>query len=199
MPDKLRSDFMLYKFIRWIAIIMSHIMYRFEVSGLENIPKNGAFILCGNHISAFDPIALAAFSKRQLHFMGKAELFKFRPLGAFLRALGAFPVNRKATDMNAYRQSIKVLNDGHGFLIFSQGTRMKDFDNAKGGVAVFALKTGAPIVPVGITGPFRFRRKIKIHIGKPISMEKYQGQRVKSELVDEVMNTLAARITALLT
>ena len=189
---------MFYKFVRRLAIILNFIMYRFEVSGLENIPKNGAFLLCGNHISAYDPIALAGFSKRQLNFMAKMELFKFAPLGAFLKAVGGFPVNRGATDMNAYRHAMKLLKDGHGMLIFSQGTRMKDFDNAKAGVAVFALKSGAPIIPVGITGPFRFRKKIQIHVGKPISMEKYQGQKVKSERVDEVMNTLAERITALL-
>ncbi|MCL1788155.1 MAG: 1-acyl-sn-glycerol-3-phosphate acyltransferase, partial [Defluviitaleaceae bacterium] len=103
-----------------------------------------------------------------------------------------------STDMNAYRETMKLLKNGEGMLIFSQGTRMNDFDNAKSGVAVFALKSGAPIVPVGITGPFKFRRKIKIRVGTPISMEKYQGEKVKTELVDEVMNTLAERITALL-
>ncbi|MCL2285095.1 MAG: 1-acyl-sn-glycerol-3-phosphate acyltransferase [Firmicutes bacterium] len=189
---------MFYKFIRVIAILLCRVLYRFELSGFENIPKNGAFLLCGNHISAYDPIALAAFSKRQLRFMAKHTLFDFRPLGTFLRAMGAYPVNRTATDMNAYRHSMNLLKDGHGMLIFSQGTRMKDFENAKAGVAVFALKSGAPIIPVGITGPFRFRRKIRIHVGEPIYMEKYQGQKVKTELVDEVMNTLAERITGLL-
>lgn len=189
---------MFYKCIKVIAIALCRIMYRFELSGFENIPKDGAFLLCGNHISAFDPIALAAFSKRQLRFMAKHTLFNFRPLGAFLRALGAYPVNRTATDMNAYRHSMNLLKEGHGMLIFSQGTRMKDFENAKAGVAVFALKSGAPIIPVGITGPFRFRGKIKIHVGTPISMENYQGQKVKTELVDEVMSTLAQRITELL-
>lgn len=189
---------MFYKTIRGVAIALSHVMYRFEVSGTENIPKDGAFILCGNHISAYDPIALAAFSKRQLRFMAKQELFKTQPLGGFLKALGAFPVNRGTTDMQAYRNSINALKEGYGFLIFSQGTRMTDFENAKGGVAVFALKSGAPVVPVGITGPYRFRSKVKIKIGEPISMEKYQGQKVKTELINEVMGVIAERVTALL-
>ena len=189
---------MFYEFIRVIAKILSYSLYRFELSGFENIPEEGAFLLCGNHISAFDPIAVAAFSKRPLRFMAKQELFKFPPLAAFLKKLGAFPINRGATDMNAYRETMKLLKNGEGMLIFSQGTRMNDFDNAKSGVAVFALKSGAPIVPVGIIGPFKFRRKIKIRVGTPISMEKYQGEKVKTELVDEVMNTLAERITALL-
>ena len=189
---------MFYRFVVVLAKILTFIMYRTKVSGAANIPKEGAFLLCGNHISAYDPIILAAISKRPLHFMAKKELFKFRPLGAFLRSVGAFPVDRKTADMQAYRHSMTLLKEGHGFLIFSQGTRMTDFDNAKSGVAVFALKSGAPIVPVGITGPFRFRGKIEIHIGEPISMDKYQGQKVKSELVDEVMDTISQRVTALL-
>lgn len=189
---------MFYRFIRRIAIILSFIMYRFEVIGLENIPKEGAVILCGNHISAYDPIAVASVCKRQLRFMGKQELFKFPPLAWLLRGIGAFPVNRGTTDMTAYRETLKTLKDGMGFLIFSQGTRMKDFDNAKGGVAVFALKSGAPIVPIGITGPFKFRRKITLNFGTPIDMGQYQGQKVKTELVDEIMAELGVRITALL-
>jgi len=190
---------MFYRVFRIVAVLLSHFMYRFEVTGMENIPKEGAFILCGNHISAFDPIALASFTKRQLHVMGKEELFRFKPLGWFLGKLGAFPVKRNTTDMGAYKRAMQILKDGKGFLIFSQGTRMTDFDNAKSGVAVFALKSGAPIVPVGITGPFKFRRKIKIHAGKPISMDEYAGQKVKTELVDEVMAKLGKEITSLLT
>ena len=189
---------MFYQTMRFIGKILTFFMYRTKVSGVANIPKEGAFLLCGNHISAYDPIVLAAISKRPLHFMAKKELFKFPPLGAFLRAMGAFPLDRKAADMQAYRHSMHLLKEGHGLLIFSQGTRMTDFDNAKSGVAVFALKSGAPVVPVGITGPFRFRGKIEVHIGEPISMEKYQGQKVKSELVDEVMDTISRRVTALL-
>lgn len=189
---------MFYTFIRGIAVILNFIMYRFEVSGTENIPEDGAFIICGNHISAYDPIAVATHVKRPLTFMAKHELFKFKPFGAFLGALGAFPVNRKTTDMGAYRKTLAVLKEGKGFLIFSQGTRMKDFDNAKSGVAVFALKSGVSIIPVGITGPFKFRGKIKMNFGKPISMEQYQGQKIKAEIVDEVMGTLSQKITELL-
>ena len=189
---------MLYSSVKGMAKVLSHLLYRFDVIGLENIPKEGAFLLCGNHISAYDPIALASFSKRQLRFMAKKELFKFPPLGAFLRAMGAFPVDRGTTDMQSYRHTINSLKEGHALVIFSQGTRMKDFENAKSGVAVFALKSGAPIVPVGIIGSYRFRTKMKIIIGEPILMDKYQGQKIKTEIVEEVMSTLAERIGELL-
>ena len=190
---------MFFRFIRFIARIVAYVGFRPVVTGRENIPKEGGFLLCGNHIHAFDPIALAIFMKRQPRFMAKKELFEKPLLRAFFRAMGAYPIDRKAAaDMQAYRTTMDLLKQGNGVLIFSQGTRMKDFDNAKSGVALFALKSGAPIVPVGIRGNYKAWSKVYINFGEPISMEQYQGQKVKTELVDEVMAALAARIKPLL-
>jgi len=188
---------MFYRFIKGIAWILIRILYRFEVTGMENIPKEGAFLLCANHISALDPISLAVFMKRQPRFMGKKELFKFPPLGAFLRALGAFPVDRGAADMQAFRTTMNTLKNGDGLIIFSQGTRMKEFENAKGGVALFALKSGAPIIPAGIRGSYSFFSKMQIHVGKPIPMDEHKGKKVKTELIEEVMATVTERVSAL--
>jgi len=188
---------MFYKIIKIIATILARILYRFNVTGLHHIPKDGAFLLCANHIHSFDPVMMAVFSKRQPRFMAKKELFRNAILGAFFRALGAFPVDRGGADMQAFRHSMNVLKNGHCLLIFAQGTRMKEFENAKGGVALFALKSGAPIVPVGINGSYRLFSKINIHVGQPISMESYQGQKVKAELVEEVMEIVTDRITQL--
>jgi len=188
---------MFYRVIKTIAWILARLLYRFEVTGMENIPKNGAFLLCANHISALDPIMLAVFMKRQPRFMGKKELFKFPPLGWFLRKLGAFPVDRKTADMQAFRTTMNALKSGDGLIIFSQGTRMKEFENAKGGVALFALKSGAPIVPVGIRGSYRFLSKIHIRVGKPILMDEHEGKKVKTELIDEVMATVVQHVSAL--
>ena len=188
---------MFYQFVKVVATILARLGYRFKVTGQENIPKDGAFLLCANHIHAFDPVMMAVFSPRRLNFMGKKELFKNPAVRTFLQSVGGFPVDRGATDMQAYRKSMEILKNDKGLLIFSQGTRMEGFENAKGGVAMFALKSGAPIVPVGIRGSYRFLSKLYINIGKPISMEKYQGQKIKSELVDEVMNTVTTQIVDL--
>jgi 1-acyl-sn-glycerol-3-phosphate acyltransferase len=189
---------MFYRVFRAIAWFLGHIMYRFEVTGQENIPKEGAFLLCSNHIHAFDPIALAIFMKREPRFMAKKELFKRRFLGWFLHNFGAYPIDRNAAaDMQAYRTTMTALKEGHGLIIFSQGTRMKDFDNAKGGVAVFALKSGAPIVPAGISGSYRLFSKIHVHYGKPIPMDEYEGQKVKTELVEKVMSAVIEKVSAL--
>ena len=188
---------MFFQIIKKIAWVLAHVLFRFEVSGMENIPKTGAYLLCANHISAFDPIVIAVFMKRQPRFMGKKELFESWFLNKFFKALGAFPVDRNAADMQAFRSSMDVLKQGHGLLIFSQGTRMKDFEDSKSGVALFALKSGAPIIPVGIRGSYKFRSKIKIQAGSAIFMDQYAGKKIKTELIQEVMEVVINKVSTL--
>ena len=90
---------MFYRCMRCIACILGRIFYRIRVTGTEHIPKEGAFILAGNHIHSYDPILLAILIKRQVHFMGKRELFENRFSGMFLKKIGAFPVDREGTDI----------------------------------------------------------------------------------------------------
>jgi len=137
------------------------------------------------------------FCKRQIFFMGKMELFKKPVLGYLLKKAGAFPVDRGRADMTAYRHTMDLLKKEKALGIFSQGTRAQDFENVKGGVGVFALKSGAPIVPVGINGTYRLFSKMRVNFGPLISMEKYQGLKIKSDLVDEVMNILTSTVTEL--
>ena len=190
---------MFYRTIRFICWILGHIIYRFEVTGRENVPKEGAFLLCSNHIHAFDPIVVGIFIKREPKFMAKKELFRKRFFGWFLRNFGAFPIDREATaDLTAYRTTMDTLKSGNGLIIFSQGTRMKEFENAKSGVAVFALKTGAPIIPTGIRATYKPFSKIHIHYGEPISMDEYADERVRTELVEKIMATVTERVSALM-
>jgi 1-acyl-sn-glycerol-3-phosphate acyltransferase len=174
---------MFYWVAKGVLWFLFRLLYRMRVTGHKNIPKEGAFLLCGNHTHRFDGPAMLAFSTRRLALMAKKE--------------GVYPVDRKATDMEAYRHTLKVLEQGKGLLIFSQGTRMKDFDNAKSGVAMFALKSGAPIVPVGINGTYKLFSRVDIKIGEPISMEPYAGRKIKSDLLTEVMDVVVGRVSAL--
>jgi 1-acyl-sn-glycerol-3-phosphate acyltransferase len=188
----------LFRVCKVLTWLIGHCIYRFEITGRENIPKEGAFLLCSNHIHAFDPIALAIFIKREPRFMAKKELFKSRFLNWFFRNFGAYPVDRNvAADMQAYRTTMNLLKEGNGITIFSQGTRMKDFDNAKGGVAVFALKSGAPIVPAGIRASYKIFTRVRVHFGEPILMDEYKGEKVKTELVEKVMEKVIERVSQL--
>jgi len=188
---------MFYRFIRRFVIIISRPFYRFEVTGHENVPQTGAVILCSNHIHLLDCLLLAMFVKRQVFYMAKAELFKTRILGPLLKKLGAFPVDRGTTDLKAYRHTMDLLKNDKALGIFSQGTRTQEFDNVKGGVGVFALKSGAPIVPVGIKGTYRIFSKMRLSFGEPISMEQFAGKKVKSELIDELMADVVSKVSAL--
>ena len=189
---------MFYRFIRRLVCILGNILYRLHITGTEHIPKEGAFILSGNHIHSYDAILLAIANKRQLYFMAKRELFERPFFGRFISKLGAFPVHRQGTDIKAYRITMAYLAEGKPVSIFSQGTRAAEFTNAKGGVAVFALKAQVPIIPVGISGSYKFFSKMHIKFGPPMSVEAYKGQKVKTELVDTVMNELITRIESLL-
>lgn len=188
---------MFFRFFRRVGIILGFIYYKLITEGLENIPKEGAFLFCSNHISALDPLAITVALKRQPRFMAKVELFKFPPFAWFFRKLGAFPINRTGTDVEAYKKTINILKSGQGMIIFSQGTRLKDFEGAKGGVALFALKTGTPIIPAFIKSTYKFRSVVSIKIGEPILMDKYKDMKIKTELIEEVMAIVTEKVNLL--
>ena len=127
-----------------------------KVEGLENIPAEGGCIVCANHISARDPFYLAVrVRNRMLHFMAKAELFKWKPLAAFMRGLEAFPVDRGHSDLNAVRTALKLLADGHVLGVFPQGTRSRD--NARtpmlSGISLIALRSASRSFPCTSAAP----------------------------------------------
>ena len=99
------------------------ILHPTTVEGLENLPKSGA-LLCPNHASNWDPVLLgiALPVNYRLFAMGKSELFKYRPIAWIMRHLGAFPVNRGGTDINAVKTAIDVIKRGDNLLVFSEGT-----------------------------------------------------------------------------
>jgi 1-acyl-sn-glycerol-3-phosphate acyltransferase len=134
---------------------------------------------------------------RRIYFMAKRELYDNRLKRPFLEPLGIFPVTRGAADMKAFKRAIDILKAGNGLLVFSQGHRMKDLTDFKGGAALFALKAEACIVPVGIAGSYKPFSRIRVQIGKPIPMEPYLGRKIKSDVVDEVMDEVVANVKML--
>jgi 1-acyl-sn-glycerol-3-phosphate acyltransferase len=189
-----------YWFVCTVLYFASRIAYKVRISGTENIPKEGAFILCCNHIHSYDPAMFAINIKRRLNFMAKKELFRKRPGRWFFSKMGAFPVDRKATDMTSYRKAMEVLKSGRGLLIFSQGTRMQELNikGAKGGVALFAVKGRVPVIPAGITCEYNFRDEMYVRFGKPISLEEYYNKRLKTEEIEIIMEGIMSEVEKLL-
>ena len=182
----------LYNFLCGLLSVVYGVLYPAEVDGLENLPADGAYILCSNHVSNRDPFYLAIRCKpRYLHFMAKIELFKWKPLAWFCTTLGAFPVDRGHSDLNAVRTAMNLLKEGHALALFPQGTRSKDNSRTPmlAGVSMIALRSGAPVIPAYIGGPYRPFRKIQLSFGKPVSFEGL-GRRVDSD----TMKAATARI-----
>lgn len=150
-----------------------------EVRGAANVPASGPAILVANHESALDPFVLGLVTRRDVHFLAKAELWRFRPLGWFVEALGAVPVERGRGDRDALGRAEAVLRAGGVVAIFPEGAvrREPGAPWLRGG-ARLALVTGAPLVPVRLLGTgralagrrVRFPRLVAV-VGDPIMVE----------------------------
>lgn len=134
---------------------------RVRVEGaLDQVPREGPVIVAANHASNLDPILIGSSLMpklgRRLQWLGKKELFSWPILGWVARNGGVHPVDRDKADVEAFRLARKILDEGHLLLVFPEGTRSHDgaLQEARDGAAVLALRTGAPIVPVGIAGSF---------------------------------------------
>ncbi len=134
---------------------------RVRVEGaIDQIPRDGPVIVAANHASNLDPILIAASVMprlgRRLQWLGKKELFTWPILGWVATNGGVHPVDRSTADVEAFRLAKRILDEGHLLLVFPEGTRSHDgvLQEARDGVAVLALRTGSPIVPVGISGSY---------------------------------------------
>lgn len=166
-----------YRFARAIVRLLGKIMYKYEVSGVENVPLNKGCILASNHVSNFDPITLGVFIKPQVYFMAKRELFKNPVLGYILKHLGAFPVDRGTGDTSAIAQAENIVQSGKVLGIFPEGHRSRDgrLQRGKSGVVLIAASVSCDVIPVGIEYGERLflRRRARIIYGKPIKSEDF--------------------------
>lgn len=181
-------------FFRWLQPV--------KVIGTENIPKDGAFILCPNHTSMSDPIFLVTIFKKQIYFMSKAELFRVGILRLVLNAVGAFAVDRGKGDMNAINHAKQLILDGKILGIFPEGTRYKEGAprKAKSGVAYIAMDTKADILPVSIyrEGSYNIFKKTTIRIGELIKYDTLVSEeRTDRGNLKYIVDTITDSITKL--
>lgn len=172
-------------------------MFRMDIQGQENIPENGGVVMCCNHMSNYDPFTMAAFTKREVRYIAKKELFQNPFLKRLMYAMKAFPVDREAAmDMKALKTAMKILKDGEVLGIFAEGTRVKEGEAkaAKAGVALFALKGNAPIVPVAVSSTHKFRSVVHIRYGEPVYLDEYKGQKVTTELMEEITEKVMQKV-----
>lgn len=164
-----------YKFGKGLFSFYFRCFNRVIFRGRENEIPEGAMIVFGNHYSNLDVFLLTIAFKRQIRFMGKHTLFEIPVVGYFVKAYGAFPVNREKTDLTAMKTALRLLKDGEVLGIFPEGTRVKGekISDPKGGIAMFAWKTKSPVVPVHLEyrRRFHFLNHIEVTVGAPIRPE----------------------------
>jgi len=169
MPD------MLYAFLKSLARVVFSTWFRVKAEGRERVPKEGAVIVCSNHLSMWDPVILGYVMPRKLRYMAKAELFRIPLLRTLITKLGAFPVKRGVVGKETIRLSLDLLEKGEMILIFPEGTRNTDGRSAaKRGAVHLAFKSGAAVVPAAITGTYRPFSKIAVRIGEPVDLDRFR-------------------------
>jgi len=169
-----------YRVLRLIAHLVNRAYWRVEVEGAANVPTTGPVILAPVHRSFMDFFAVSEVTARKIFYMTKDEMWKTPLLGAFLDAVGAFPVHREGADRLALDRAQDVLERGDVLILFPEGTRRAGpvVDDLHEGAAFLAARTGAPIVPIGVGGTAqampkgsKFVRPVKVHlvVGTPLA------------------------------
>ena len=188
-PGERREFGWLYPAARVVVVPTARFAWRVRTEGAENLPDDGPAILCPNHTSVLDSFVLPSALPRRITFVGKAEYLDSWKTRTLFPALGMIPIDRSGgrAGERALDMAAQLLDQGELFGIYPEGTRSRDGRLHKGhtGPARLALRTGAPLVPVGLVGTRRIMppearfprlfRPAAVRIGRPIQVDRYLG------------------------
>lgn len=194
----------LYHAIKAVMRPLVHTLVRPTVEGLDHVPARGPAILCANHLSLIDPIIVPVLVPRPVVYLAKREYFAWAPSRWLFSRLGVVPVDRSGG--SAARASLdrgtQVLRDGGVLSLFPEGTRSPDgrLYRGKTGPVRLAVRTGAPIVPIGLTGTRdvmpphtllpRFGRPVTVRFGQPFTVTAGEGSVDLRAGADRVMRAI---------
>lgn len=163
---------------RIFYMIRLKLIYRLRIEGLENVPKDNAYIVCPNHLSTLDPPMIAGIMPRRVSFMAKKELFDIPFIRWWIDWLGSFAVNRESLGPSTIKTVLEIKKSNWVFGIFPQGTRGVPgvITGVTKGFAGLAKITECDVLPIGITGTehakhLPFSGKVVVKIGKPIPFD----------------------------
>ena len=178
-----------YRVCRVIINALCRLTMRIKVTGKENIPEDGAVVLCSNHIGIRDVFLIGITYPRQLYFLSKKEWFKYPIISSVMRSWGAIPLDRGGKDVGALKNAVAVAKKGKTLALFPQGTRRAGINPretaVKSGAGMIAYHSHADMLPVCIKTnecKYRFMRKIEVIYGEPI---KYSELGFKNGTVGE--------------
>lgn len=190
---KPRKETVWKKFVRRVVKIFLRTLYRiaFRVRITGEVPKDGAYLICGNHINYLDAAAIVLFNRRKVNFVAKEDLFTHRILFWLGHLFDTIPIKRNMQDIDAMKRCLKVLKNGELLGIFPEGTRkgMEKNMKAKNGAAFMAIRSKVKVIPVGIHGTFKPFSKVYINYGEPIDVSKYSKDQL-DEATEEIMEQI---------
>ena len=176
---------LMYSIVLPIAQALFKTILPVKYHGLDNVRSMEApYILMATHTTMLDPFMMAAaIPQNQIRFIGKKELWKVPPFAWFANKIRAIPVDRHNTDMEAMRACMRVTREGHVLGIFPEGTRHHKglMTELESGVAMIALRSKVPLVPVYIAGKLGLFRTLHVYVGKPIMMDDLRENGINTE------------------
>jgi len=187
-------------------LIIFKLFFRLKVTGQQNIPQDGPFIIVANHSSLLDPVILGVSVRPKVIFVAAAYLFEIRWLGYLLRKADSIPIHREnnTNNIKSIKQALKILQRGGVLGIFPEGgvDRQKDDLPIKAGAAYLATRVGVPIVPIKIKGAdkvlprgakfIRSLNKIEVEIKKPIFCSRHTNK--NKEIIKRVVESYIKEI-----
>ena len=177
-------DPVVYWAVRSLLQPFFHVYFRLSRLGREHVPAEGPVIFAANHRSFLDPFVIGTLVRRPIYYVAKKELFARRWQAWALSALGAFPVDRGASDSEMMATARAILERGDCVVIFPEGTRVRPgpLGRARRGVGRLALQTGAPVVPVAVLGTESIRRgwrirphRVRLRCGCPLTFPRVEA------------------------
>jgi 1-acyl-sn-glycerol-3-phosphate acyltransferase len=204
---------MTYRLLRTLVRLLLPFQMRLRVYGAERCPRTGPLIIIANHLGLLDPLAISARVPRRMRILAKSEMFQWPVIGWLARLGGVVPVHRGASDREALRILGEVLAGGGCVLLMPEGTYPKvplppAMLPVKTGAAYLAVRSGATVLPVGLTGTERIwyrargwkvwhRPRVTVTFGEPYRPQLPEGASAKA-LYQAVADDMARHIAALL-
>lgn len=206
---------MLYRALELTVAPALRVVHRPTVTGLEHVPRTGPVIIAGNHVSFADEVFTPLAARRQVHYLAKSEYFttpgpKGVAMALFFGGLGLVPVDRDATVAAARSvdQCVELLAEGKAFGIYPEGTRSPDgrLYKFRTGVARIALRSGAPVVPVGLIGTDRVQpsgsrswhlERVAVNFGAALDFSGRAGDERSARKLREITEEIRAAVERL--
>lgn len=191
----------MFHFLQIICSPFIRLFFPTKFIGKKNLPKKAPCIIASNHTSNMDAVNLAVHTWEKKYYLAKKELFKGKFVSWFIKKIGGIKIDRQGNDVNAIKDSLRVLKNGKKLVIFPEGTRNNNenmqLGEVKQGASLFAIKARVPIVPMFIVRKPRIFRRNKVVFGQPFELSEFYGKKLSAEELAEATEIVSKKMNEL--